>query len=220
MRDPRLRLLATVALSIAAYCSLAGAAAAGVWWLLFSGRTRSIPHPRALLSFIALLAVFSAAIHIGGGDGISYLVRFSVIALIAAWTFADRQPGELLDLSTWCLGERIGFEIGLVAEMSMRSLEVIAEDFERIRQAQGIKGVPWGVRSLVPAVSALIHAGLVRAEDQADLLAVRGYRRGGTSCPRFSREPMDVAAAASAILVGLALFVPAGDIFILLQRSF
>ncbi len=220
MRDSRLRLLATVVLSIAAYCSLAGAAAAAVWWLLFSGRMRSLSHPRALLAFVALLAVFSAALQLSGGDGISYLVRFSVIALIAAWAFADRQPGELLDLSTWCLGERIGFEVGLVAEMSMRSLEVIAEDFERIRQAQSIKGMRWGARSLVPAVSALIHTELERAEDQADLLAVRGYRRGGTSRPCFFREPLDVVGAASAFLVGLTLLVPAGDIFILLQRSF
>ncbi|HZD43313.1 MAG TPA: hypothetical protein VE134_04575 [Methanomicrobiales archaeon] len=217
MKDPRLRLVAVIALSISAYVSLLGAAVALVWWLAFTERTHTLSHPRVLGAFVGLLAVISGIVQILGGDGISYFVRFSVIALIASWAFADRRAGELLDVATWGLGTRIGFEIGLVAEMSIRSLEVMAEDFARIRLAQEIKGVPWGIRSIVPAVSSLVQSGIQRAEDQADLLAIRGYQMGGTVCPVFESDLLEKAAAGLAVLAGLALFVPSGDIFILLH---
>jgi hypothetical protein len=44
---------------------------------------------------------------------------------------------------------------------------------------------------------------LDRARDLGDILAVRGYRQGGSLCPRFTRGPWEGAQAICA--VGIAL---------------
>ena len=57
MQDPRLRLFATVILSVAAFASAIGAVAALAWWLLFTPRTKALPRPGMLLGLIAMIAI-------------------------------------------------------------------------------------------------------------------------------------------------------------------
>ena len=61
----------------------------------------------------------------------------------------------------------------------------LSEDFRRIRIATGLKGQPWGICSIVPAGRILIYDALRRADETAEVLAMRGYRDGGTICPHF-----------------------------------
>jgi hypothetical protein len=217
MQDPRLRLLSTLALSIAAYMSLAAAIAAAVWWVAFTSRTRSLSHARAVAAFMGVLAVVALATELTAGGGISYLIRMGVIVLIAAWSYSEWRSGDFLDVATWSFGKKAGFELGLVAEMGMQSLQVISEDYSRIRTSFRLKGARWGIKTLIPAVSLLIHVVLLRAEDQSHLLSIRGYRRGGTLCPSFQSAALEKIAAGVAILIVFASFVPAGHIFILLH---
>jgi hypothetical protein len=63
----------------------------------------------------------------------------------------------------------------------------------------------------------LINQQMERAASQADNLAMRGYRSGGSLCPRFTTAWPDVVAGLSAILLFLFGIFPVRDIFILLQ---
>jgi len=49
----------------------------------------------------------------------------------------------------------------------------------------------------------------------AELLAVRGYRNGGTCCPRFSTPSFDILAGACAGAVFLVAWIPVSAFFIL-----
>jgi energy-coupling factor transporter transmembrane protein EcfT len=94
-------------------------------------------------------------------------------------------------------------------------MESLFLDLERVRMAERLKGIPWGLKSLVPTGRILIHNSLARAEDTAELLAVRGYCYGGTWCPAFRTGRLDLVAGTAAIIVGIAAFVPVSEFFIL-----
>jgi hypothetical protein len=72
-----------------------------------------------------------------------------------------------------------------------------------LRLALRLKGGRVTLRALVAALGLLVRRELDRARDLGDLLAVRGYRHGGSLCPRFHRGRWDVPAALSA--VGIAI---------------
>jgi len=217
MQDARLRLFAVVILSVAAFLSMTGAIAAFFWWMIFTQGIRTIAKSPFALFFLGFTASVSALVWLSGGDGFSYLVRMAVILLLAFYAYSDRAPGEFLDLSVWFFGRKIGFDIGLAAEMSLQGMEVLSDEMKRIRVAFRLKEMKFGLRSIVPAAGLLIYSQFVRAEEQADLLAIRGYRGGGMVCPEFKGGKGDLLAFAFAILPLILVFIPLGDIFILLH---
>jgi energy-coupling factor transport system permease protein len=99
--------------------------------------------------------------------------------------------------------------------MAMQSLSLIAADLERIRMAEKIKGLHWGLHSLIPAGMILVHGALARAEDSAELLAIRGYRSGGTLCPEFLTKPKDLVAGLFAVGMAFFALIPVSEFFIL-----
>lgn len=217
MQDARLRLFAVVILSIAAFSSVTGAFAVFIWWILFTPGIRTLVKSPFALFFLGFTALVSALVWLSGGDGFSYLIRMGVILLLAFYAYSDRAPGEFLDLSVWLFGRKIGFDIGLAAEMSLSGLEVLSDEMKRIRIAFRLKGEKLGIRSIIPAAGLLIYSQFARAEDQADLLAVRGYRGGGMVCPKFKASKGDLLPFSSAIIPLILAFIPLGDIFILLH---
>ena len=205
MQDPRLTLLSTVALSLAAFASLWGALLALAWWLLATPRRLPLHRWGSVLGLFILVSATAVLVALSGGNGPSYFFRISVVLLIATWAYSERRGGELLDTGTWALGNRTGFELGLVAEMAVRSLEDLDRDLSMLRLALRLKtGGRITLRSLVPALGLLVRRELDRSRDLGDILAVRGYREGGSLCPRFTRGPWDGVKAA--IAVGIALF--------------
>jgi energy-coupling factor transporter transmembrane protein EcfT len=220
MQDPRLRLAAVTALSVAAFSSTAGAVAAFAWWLLFTPRTRALPRPGLLLPLIAMIAAAALVSELGGGAGLSYFIRMTVILLIAAWAYAATEEGEVLAVAVWALGDRIGFEIGLIAEMGLSGLSVIRQEIDQVRAAMALKGMRPGLRTVVPLAVTLIVTELRRSEEVARLLMVRGYTHGGRICPRFRKGAWDIPAALSALIAVILSVLPVGDVFILLGRSF
>jgi energy-coupling factor transport system permease protein len=112
-------------------------------------------------------------------------------------------------------GDKAGFELGMIAEMGMQGMVSLAKDLERIRIAEKLKGISWGFRRIVPTGGVLIHGALARAEDTAELLAVWGYSGGGTRCPAFRTDRMDLIAGTVAIIVVIAAFIPVSEFFIL-----
>ena len=217
MQDPRIRIAAASLLSIAAFISLQGAAAALLWWLVFTPRLKIVKKIRLVFSLILMIAFFSFVLELFGGNGLSYFCRMTVIVLIGMWVFGEQQSGEFLNISVWLFGTRIGFELGMVAEMGIQSLSSVTADLERIRIAEKIKGMQWGVNSLVPAGLVLVHGALGRAEDTAELLAVRGYRSGGSLCPQFITTTIDCVAGLCALGVVIFALIPVSEFFILYQ---
>ncbi len=213
MQDPRLRILVTVTLSVAAFASVAGAVATLVWWACFASRRRALPRPTMLLGVIGMIAATAVVAEISGGAGFAYAIRMIAILMIATWTYADRRDGEMIDVFVWLLGDRIGFEIGLIAEMGLQSLEVIRQDVAQLQAAMALKGVRAGVRTIVPLAVNLIVTQLRRSEEQSRLLSVRGYTLGGRICPKFSTSRRELVISALAVLFAIFALIPVHDIF-------
>jgi len=204
VQDPRLILFSIVALSLAAFASAWGALLALSWWLLATPRRLPLNRWRSALGLFIMVCATAVLVTLSGGNGLSYLFRISMVLLIASWAYGERRGGELLDIGTWALGNRTGFELGLVAEMAVQSLEGIDRDLAMLRLALRQKtGGRITLGSLLPALGLLVRRELDRSRDLGDILAVRGYRKGGSLCPRFARGPWDGAKAVLA--VGIAV---------------
>jgi energy-coupling factor transport system permease protein len=215
MQDPRIRVAAAAVLSISAFVSLHGAAFACIWWLVFTPGIHLLKKIRLVIPVLLMTGFFSIVLELSGGNGLSYFIRMSVIILIGMWLYEEQKPGEFLRTSVWLFGDRGGFDLGLVSEMGLQSLSRIAADLRRIRWAGKIKGMRWGARSLIPAGIILVHGTLARAGDSAELLAVRGYRSGGTVCPQFKTKTMDLVAGFFAVCILLFALIPVSEFFIL-----
>jgi len=215
MQDPRIRIAVAAVLSLAAFISLQGAAAVFLWWLVFTPRLQLVKRIRLVLSLLLMIAFFSLVLELFGGGGLSYFTRMTVIVLIGMWLFSEQKSGEFLSIGVWLFGDRAGFELGMVAEMGMQSLVAVTTDLDRIRMAEKIKGMQWEVRSLVPAGLVLVHGALARAEDTAELLAIRGYQHGGTLCPKFFTRRMDIVAGIFSLCILIFALIPVSEFFIL-----
>jgi hypothetical protein len=215
MQDPRIRIATAAVLSLAAFMSLHGAAAVFLWWMAFTTHLQLAKRIRLVFSLILMIAFFSLVLELVGGDGLSYFIRMTVIVLIGMWLFSEQKSGEFLAIGIWLFGNRAGFELGMVAEMGMQSIVSVTADLDRIRMAEKIKGMQWEAGSLVPAGLILVHGALARAEETAELLAVRGYQYGGTMCPTFFTRPLDIVAGMFALGILIFSLIPVSEFFIL-----
>jgi len=215
MQDIRLRAGTAALLSLVAFSSITGAVVVFIWWLTFSRPLQVLRKMRMVIPAIILILFFSFILEITGGGGISYCLRMTIIILVGAWVYSEYHQGEFLKLGTWLLGKKTGFDLGMIAEMGMQSLDMMVSDFSRVRQAQELKGIRWGIRSLVPACSILIRDALRRADETAELLAVRGYTQGGSYCPVFETPKKDIIAVIAALCMGIIAFIPVSEFFIL-----
>ncbi|MDO9326967.1 MAG: hypothetical protein Q7T80_18620 [Methanoregula sp.] len=215
MQDVRMRIGTATLLTLAAFFSVAGAAGVFVWWLVFTPRFQEIKRIRMVTGTIFMIALAALFISVSGGDGPAYLARMSAIILIGIWLYSELETGEFLHLGVWLMGTRTGFEMGMIAEMGMQMAKSLAADLDRIHMAMHIKGQPWGVKNLVPAGLILVNDALGRAQDTAELMAVRGFYNGGSFCPKFTHKRSDIIPAMAAIVVGFLTFVPVSEFLIL-----
>ncbi len=216
MRDARLRLLAVTTLSVASFASVWGALAAVAWLGFFSPRNVLRSRLAAVLVAEAMVIIVSIAVQASGGSGIGYLIRFTAILLIALYAYASYVPGEILRLCIWLFGKR-GFEPGLSADLGFQSLKLLGSDIRSSLIASRLKkaGPVW--KWVAPLSLLLVVRALSRASEQADLLAIRGYQKGGSMCPEFTTTSQDVIAGTLSILIGFFAFIPVRDIFIALH---
>ena len=133
MQDVRLRTGSATLLSLIAFYSITGAAAAFIWWLLFTPNFRLVTKSRLVIPSVILIGMFSAILEITGGGGLSYFFRMMVVILISAWLLSGQKQGEFLNLGCWLFGPRAGFELGMLAEMALQNLTTLIIDFDRIR---------------------------------------------------------------------------------------
>jgi len=215
MQDVRMRIGTATLLTIVAFFSVPGAMGVFVWWLVFTPRLQEIKRIQMVAGTILIIALAAFFISAGGGDGPSYLIRMTAIVLIGVWLYSMRSTGEFLHLGVWLLGNRAGFEVGMIAEMSMQMAESLAADLDRIHMAMMIKGQAWGAKMLVPAGLILVSDALVRTQDTAELMAVRGYYYGGSLCPKFKYRHYDLIPAITALILGFSAFIPVSEFLIL-----
>ncbi|MCX6699979.1 MAG: hypothetical protein NTV68_08640 [Methanomicrobiales archaeon] len=205
MQDPRIRIFVIIALSVAAFISLAGAALAFLYWICLPGRFKGIGRPAAIL-FFSMIVVVSVVTWFTTGNGWFYFIRMTVILLLALYAYTAYVPGEFFRVSVWLFG-KYGFEPGLIAEMSMETLNDLEDDGSKIRIALRQKEVTLCFSTLVPVIGMFVLNQIRRAYDQADLLIVRGYRNGGTLCPEFHLKTLDYISGTVAIcIVFIAIF--------------
>ena len=215
MQDVRIRTGAAVLLSCAAFSGIVGAGATIIWLLFFSHPREMLKRIHRIFPLLIVITFFAIVMGLTGGEGILYGARMMVIVLVGLWLYSEYHTGDFLHLGTWLLGEGTGFELGMLAEMGLQSLDILVSDLARIRQAQDLKGLRWGIRSLVPAGTVLLHGALSRADETAELMAVRGYTRGGTLCPEFITPKSDIVAGLMALCVAIIVFIPVSEFFIL-----
>lgn len=219
MQDPRIRLFATILLSAAAWISIHGAILTILWWIVCGKARTSIQSFRSLFLILAIPAVMGLAAVWSGGDGLSYFIRISAVLIIASWMYAERYPGELLDVGVWLLGTKTGFDIGLIGELSMASLDTLAKETNRISVALRQKGAQLTPR-IIPAVfSGVLIRQLNLAHERAILLTLRGYTTGGTHCPSFSSTFADWLTGMFSCTIFLYSLI-AGDYFIISGSTF
>ncbi|MDI3506459.1 MAG: hypothetical protein PWQ69_439 [Methanomicrobiaceae archaeon] len=216
MQDPRLRFFSLAVLSLGSFLSVWGAFGAFIWWLAAISRTGALPRPRVLLPLFTMIGLTALVSAWGGGDGLSYFTRMSMILLLAAWAYSVTEEGEALAVSVWAFGTRTGFDIGLIAEMGLAGLGVIREEIEQVAVAMRLKGIRPGLRSIVPLALILVITEIRRADEIARLLTIRGYTAGGVICPRFQTSLNEILASVSAFLLSLLPALLIRDVFILL----
>lgn len=217
MQDIRFRTAAAAALSIAAFLSVTGAILAFLWWLAFTPRFAAIRSLKGFAMICGLVAFFSLALSFSGGDGLSYFIRMVLIVLVGFWLYSVQRSGEFLRLGVWLFGRRLGFDLGLLSGMALQAMELLAADFSRIRLAERLKGPQGLYERIIPCSLVLVHGALSRAENTAELLAVRGYRGGGTCCLRFATGWSDKAGLLLALAIFTAACFPVSSFFILVR---
>jgi energy-coupling factor transport system permease protein len=214
MQDPRIRIFVVVLLSVAAFISVTGAVLAFFYWLFFTPWFTVLKR-LVTVTFFLMIVIVAAFTQVMGGNGLSYFIRLTVILLLALYAYYQYRPGEFLSVSVWTFGKRYGFDPGIIAEMSMQGIYDLEFDLNRIRMAIRQKGKKFSFRNLIPVAGMVVLNQIRRAGDQADLLAVRGYTKGGIICPRFHPEARDYLSAVIAVLILILAFLPVRDIFIL-----
>lgn len=217
MQDARLRLFSVLLLSAASFISVAGAILTLVWLFLYPVYLKAALRSKALYLLLPFTGIVALFMQISGDDGVSYFIRMGVLLLLAFSVFRGWSPGEFLDLSVWLFGTKTGFDLGLAIEMTIQGIDEASRDWSRILTAMKLKGMYPGIRNLTSIGFLLVHLRLLRARDQADLLATRGYQSGGSCCPEFHASNRDIFASFCAILILFSVLIPVRDIFILMM---
>ncbi|MDE4907514.1 hypothetical protein L0665_02625 [Methanogenium marinum] len=207
MQDARLRIGATLLLSCAAFSSVFGAVLVALWWGIVARGERNLPGRHATAVIFGAIILVAGFTEMFGGDGISYGFRMTVVTLIAFWAFGRGREGDLMNTAVWAFGDRIGFDLGLTAEMAVSSLRRTEKDIRDIKNALKLKGSRGSVHDLIPLGLTLTIMQIYRAREQGITLATRGYRGGGTFTPSFLRSKTDNVAFFSSILIIMAVFV-------------
>lgn len=215
MNDVRIRIGTAAILSVTAFLNITGAVAVFIWWLIFTPRFKAMPYISVTAGFAAMIGVVATVLQITTGTGISYGIRIAVILLIAMWLWSEQQPGDFFSLGVWMFGRRWGFELGMLAELGMQAFDTLVCDLDRLQTAWTLKGVKIGPGHIVTAGMILVTGSLARAQDTAELLAVRGYRHGGSLCPVFNRAPADIPGCIAAVMTMGISIVALGEFFIL-----
>ena len=201
MQDSRLRVLSTLILSLSAFSSVIGAVFVFMWWLLFSKRQRSLPSIKIFFGFFFLAAAVSLLMEARGLPGSSYFIRMTVILLIAGWAYTEISSADMLNVMTWAFGNKTGFELGLIAGISLNRIKQISDDYSKTKMAFTIKNPKFQWKEFIPVIGNILIWSLKESSEQGKILALRGYTRGGSMLPTFGKSKRDAIPAFFSIAI-------------------
>ncbi|MBN2734773.1 MAG: hypothetical protein JXQ82_07955, partial [Methanomicrobiaceae archaeon] len=206
MQDARLRLFSIILLSASAFFSLTCAGLVFFWWLLFTGRQKSLPPIKIFLGVLLLTFILAIFMQIRGLLGISYFVKMAVILLIAGWAYTEISQNDLLNTMTWLFGYKSGFEMGLISGIALNRIKLISEDYDRTKTAFNMKNSTFRWRDFIPVIGNIFIWSLRDSTEQSKILALRGYKKGGCMYPSFRKSKKDIAPAFFSIFIFLFSF--------------
>ncbi|MEA5037469.1 hypothetical protein SDC9_23817 [bioreactor metagenome] len=208
MSDIRFRLISLVLLSVLCFTDLFGAAAVFCWWLAFGAKTTFARYSwRTVLPVSIAAGLFPSLVLFFTGGDVFYGAKIFVLVMLAFWFSASLLPGELMSFFVWLFGQRLGFDLGMAAELSVQALYAVREDLIHMRSALKIKGQRFSLRAVPSLGAGLLVLSLRRSAVQASILARRGYVSGGTFVPVFSCRAGDFLMFGAAVLLYAVLFV-------------
>ena len=226
--DPRVKLLALAAFSIAAVALVPWSAravlAAGLLGAYAAARARPLQALFAARLFLLLaLAVVATHSFTGGGftsagalDGARIAAGFLLVVLAAELTLQTTPAGRVADVFHWLLRPVPGVNAGrvaLMAGLALRHVVVLGDLYRRLSEAMVVRGIRLrraplrGIRIL--AVS-LIRETVLEAEQTTDALIARGYSDDRTP-PAFAAGRGD----AGAVVLVVALIAGASAVALL-----
>lgn len=201
MQDSRLIIFSILLLSLSAFSGIISAGFVFIWWLFFSKRLRSLPSVKLFLGFFILTAAVSLLMEARGLPGTSYFIRMTVILLIAGWAYTEISSADILNVMTWALGNKIGFELGLIAGISLNRIKLISDDYFKVKMAFSIKNPKFRWKEFLPSIGTILIWSLKESSEQGKILALRGYTRGGSMVPLFTRSKRDAIPAFFSIAI-------------------
>ena len=194
MTDIRIRLIVVILLSLSAFTGVLGTLLAAACWIVFCAEeTFSHNSWKLFMPSAVLAAGFPGLIlYLSGGDGGIYAAKIFVIFCLAFWLGVSHKPGEFLDLGVWALGRKTGFDLGLSAELPMRTPPDTADDLSHMKSALGIKGERLTRKTTPPLATGLLLLSLSRSDRIGAYLARIGYHTGCTYLPHFPTTKTDI----------------------------
>jgi len=201
MQDSRLKVFSTLILSLSAFFGIFSAVFVFLWWLLFSKRQRSLPSVKLFSGFFIITAAVSLLMEARGLPGSSYFIRMTVILLIAGWAYTEISSADMLNVMTWALGNKTGFELGLIAGISLNRIKQISDDYSKAKMAFSIKNPEFQWKEFIPVIGNILIWSLKESSEQAKILALRGYTRGGSMTPSFNKSKKDIIPAFFSIAI-------------------
>lgn len=209
--DPRVKLLALAAFSIAAVAVVPWNAravlTAGLLAAYAAARARPLQALFAARLFLLLALAVVATHSFDGGrftssgalDGAQVAAGFLLVVLAAELTLQTTPAGRVADVFHWLLRPIPGVNAGrvaLMAGLALRHVVVLGDLYRRTSEAMAVRGIRLrraplrGIRIL--AIS-LIRETVLEAEQTTDALVARGYSDDRTP-PLFAPTRIDAIA--------------------------
>lgn len=228
--DPRLKLLALAAFSIAALALPAWAARGVLATALLGGYFAARLSPlRALLGarvFLALAVVVVLTHSLRGGAlsasgaeaGARIASGFLLVLLAAELTMQTTPASRVTDVVHWALRPVPGVNggrVALMAGLALRHAAVLGQSYRRVRDAMKVRGLQSRrapVRTVRLIALALIRETVLAAERTTDALAARHYSDDRTP-PAFRlrlRDALALALVAAVIAIAGTVSPPLG----------
>jgi energy-coupling factor transporter transmembrane protein EcfT len=191
--DPRVKLLALAAFSIAAVALVPWSAravlAAGLLGAYAAARARPLQALFAARLFLLLaLAVVATHSFTGGRfttagalDGAGIAADFLLVVLAAELTLQTTPAGRVADVFHWLLRPVPGVNAGrvaLMAGLALRHVVVLGDLYRRLSEAMTVRGIRLRrapLRGIGILAASLIRETVLAAEQTTDALIARGY---------------------------------------------
>ncbi|MEK4300302.1 energy-coupling factor transporter transmembrane protein EcfT [Oceanobacillus sp. FSL W8-0428] len=154
-------------------------------------------------------------------NGMYTFSRFTMIIFVSTVVTLTTKPIDLTDAMNYLLQplKRLKLpvdEISLMLAIALRFIPIILDETQKVMDAQRARGTTFGegslpqqIKKIVPIFIPLFVSSLVRAEDMANAMEVRGYQSNNprSSFRRLQWQKTDIAVLIAMVLLAVILFI-------------